>query len=94
MPLARIAALENWVHADFQPDLTLVFDVPVGVAAARRSGRPGADRFESQDGDFFKRVRAQYMSRARQFPQRVRIIDADRTLDKIRVELEEIISSI
>ena len=41
-----IAELEQWVHPDLQPDLTLLFDVPARVAAQRLRGAR-ADRFES-----------------------------------------------
>ncbi|HSQ03606.1 MAG TPA: dTMP kinase, partial [Burkholderiales bacterium] len=41
----KLALLERWVQAGLQPDLTLVFDVPVEVAAQRLSGSR-RDRFE------------------------------------------------
>ena len=55
MSAERIGELEQWVHPDLQPDLTLLFDVPPDVAEARRSaarttcprsGRPAASRSE------------------------------------------------
>src|SRR6185369_4064995 len=75
MPAERIAALEAWVQGDFQPDLTLVFDVPLEVAEKRRAGRSG-DRFEAEDRLFFERVRESYLRRAREFPQRIKVIDS------------------
>jgi dTMP kinase len=90
MSLPRIAVLEGWTHPDLQPDLTFIFDVPLALAVARRGGRAAGDRFESQDWDFFQRVRDQYLSRARKYPERVRLIDADRTLADIQVTLEDI----
>ena len=54
---ARIAALEAWVQRGFQPDLTLLFDVPPEVAEARRSAARTADRFEREADNFFNRVR-------------------------------------
>src|SRR2546429_6147620 len=44
----RIAALERWVHGGLQPDLTLVFDAPVGVALARLPKKRG-DPFQLGD---------------------------------------------
>lgn len=96
----RIEALEAWVQGSFQPDLTLYFDLPTAIAAARRGQRaqaPGAnagDRFERESEDFFERVRNGYLARARQFPDRIRVIDADRTIPDIQKQLEEIITSI
>ena len=71
----RIAALEEWVQGDLRPDLTLVLDLPVSVGRARIHGRR-ADRFERESSVFFERVRATYLERAREAPERYRVIDA------------------
>lgn len=94
MPLARIAALEHWVQGDFQPDLTLVFYVPVSVAALRRNNRTQGDRFEQQDQAFFERVSKIYLDRAAQYPRRMRVIDASQSVLDIRKELEEYVFNI
>jgi dTMP kinase len=71
-----IAALERWA-AGIKPDLTLLLDVGVGVGLARARSRGGApDRIESEQEEFFERVRATYLSRARAEPERFRVIDA------------------
>jgi dTMP kinase len=56
------------------PDLTLVFDLPPEVAAARRQ-RP-ADRMESQPDEYFRRVREGFLTEARRWPQTHVVIDA------------------
>jgi dTMP kinase len=76
LPLARLTALEGWVHGGLQPQLTLVFDVPAAVAAARRQAVRQPDRFEVQDEAFFERVRAGYAQRANEDPARFVWIDA------------------
>lgn len=89
---AKFEALEAWVHPGFQPDLTLVFDLPPAVAASRVVASGAApDRFEREQRDFFERVRAAYLERARQAPQRIRVIDADRSPETIRAEIERIV---
>ncbi len=60
----RIAALEQWVHPDLQPDLTLLFDVPPDVAAQRLAHARTADRFEAEQVEFFGAVRRHYLERA------------------------------
>ena len=97
MPLQRIADLEKWVQGDFQPDLTLVFDLPVEVAEARRGGRQeGAvsDRFEAEDLAFFQRVRQEYIRRAAEYPGRMVIVDASQNIDQIKKLLEKTFISI
>jgi dTMP kinase len=84
LPAEQIEALERWVHPDLQPDLTLLFDVDPTVAAKRRAGARAADRFESEQQDFFARVRAVYLERAARFPQRFFVIDGASDVESIR----------
>ena len=89
---AKFAALEQWVHPGFQPDLTLVFDLSPERAAQRLAGTGIApDRFERERRDFFERVRGAYLERAAADPGRVRVIDADRDPATIRGEMLAII---
>jgi len=75
-----------------QPDLTLVFDLDPAVAAARvASTGVHPDRFEREQRDFFERVRAAYLERARRAPGRICVIDADRAPERIRTEIERIV---
>ncbi len=90
----KIASLEQWVQADLQPDLTLLFDVPVEVSVSRLAGARSPDKFERETADFFKRIREAYLARANQYPDRFRIIDASRTLSEVAKEVEKIIATI
>ena len=92
LDLGRIEILENWVQQGLQPDLTLVFDLSIEEAKRRRTAATDApDRFEQEGLDFFTRVRAVYLARAARYPQRIRLVDAGRSVDDIRNSLEEII---
>jgi dTMP kinase len=76
VPLDRLSALEDWVQAGVQPDLTLWFDLDPELAARRRAAARSADRFEREDVSFFERVRAGYLARIDRHPQRFVRIDA------------------
>jgi len=89
----RIAVLERWVQAGLKPDLTLVFDVPVEVALARLTG-VRADRFESENRGYFERVRAGYLERATAESGRVRVIDAQRSVEEVKRLVEDIVTTI
>ena len=94
-PAARIAALEQWVHGDLQPDRTYLFDLPEAMAAQRRAGTgAAADRFELEDEAFFSRVRTAYRQRADGARGRFRLIDGRQSVDQIRVVLEQDLSSL
>ncbi|MHB1246724.1 MAG: dTMP kinase [Sulfuriferula sp.] len=91
---SRLLILEDWVQEGLQPDLTLLFDVEVAIAAKRLSANASLDRFEQEQQDFFERVRAMYLQRAKQYPARFRIIGTNRSLEDIRASLEPIIAAI
>ena len=93
LPEARLEALENWVHGDLQPDLTLLFDVPTEVAAARLANARDPDRFEREQGEFHARVRAAYLRRAASHPARIRVIDGSRSLEQVRAQLAGILEA-
>ena len=88
----RIAILEDWTQDALRPDLTLVFDAPVAVGLERVGRRGAADRFEREETAFFERIRAVYLDRARQNPDRYRIVDADRPIETVRAEVEALLA--
>ena len=88
----RLAILESWVHADLQPDMTLLFDLPTDMAAQRLASARAPDRFEREQADFHARVRAAYLRRAEQYPQRIHIIDGSGSLEAVRVQLAAVLS--
>jgi dTMP kinase len=87
---ARVALLEQWVHGDLQPDLTLLIDVPPEIAAERLARARHADRFEAEQVDFFARVRHAYLERAAGQPQRFIVIDGAQPADVIGGRLAEL----
>ena len=84
LSLDTIATLETVVQGGLQPDLTLLLDVDVGTGLARLGNREQIDRFEREQQDFFEAVRAMYHQRAKQFPERFRIIDAGQPLEVVQ----------
>jgi dTMP kinase len=92
LPAARLEELEHWVQGEFQPDLTLLFDLPVATARSRMMRGTELDRFEREGGPFFERVRKTYLLRAAASPARIKVLDASQSIDQINQQLEEIIS--
>jgi dTMP kinase len=91
---AKFQTLEHWVHGHLQPDLTLLFDLPLDVARERIVlAQRVLDKFEQERADFHERVRLAYLERAHAHPSRVKVIDANHSIDNIRKQLEQIVSS-
>jgi len=91
---AMLEALEQWGHPHLQPNLTLLFDVPLQVARARLDATRELDKFEQEKSDFFAATRQEYLRRAAEFPRRFKVIDSSRTIAVIQAELETILSSL
>ena len=84
---ARLEVLEDWVQGSLQPDLTLLFDVPGEIAAARRTAARAPDRFEREQAEFHGRVREAYLRRAARHPERIRVIDGNLGIEEVRRQL-------
>ena len=78
-----IAALRRLVVGADEPDLTLVFDLPVDIGLARAATRGGDARFESKGRGYHERLRAAFLAIARREPGRCTVIDASGTEDGI-----------
>ncbi|ALK97287.1 thymidylate kinase [Massilia sp. WF1] len=87
LPLEKLDRLEQWVHPHLQPDLTLLFDVPLEVARERLDATRTLDKFESEEAAFFQRCRNEYLRRAKEHPERIVVIDSTRTIDDVRTAL-------
>jgi dTMP kinase len=83
----KIKVLEEWVHGDFQPDLTLLLDVPVEIGMSRARQRALLDRIEREKMDFFERVRQTYLARAKT-ASRYTVVDASHSLEKVQSQIK------
>jgi dTMP kinase len=91
---AKMEALEAWVHPHLQPDLTLLFDVPLEVARARLDATRTLDKFEQEQADFFAACRKEYLRRAAQFPARIVVVDSTQTIAAIRAQISAILEKL
>lgn len=90
----KVQLLEQWVQEDLQPDVTLLFDVPVEISMQRLASARTPDKFERETADFFTRIRESYLLRAQQNSARFRIINANQVIDVVKQEVEVIISTL
>jgi dTMP kinase len=83
----KIELLEQWVQPEVRPDLTLLLDVSPEIGRLRTSRIKAPDRFEQERTDFYERVRAAYIRRAGEAPQRVALIDAGAPIEHVQHSL-------
>jgi dTMP kinase len=91
IPEADVAALARWVHPGLQPELTVLFDLEPRIAAERLARARRSDRFETEQRDFFNRVRQHYLSRARAEPGRFVVVDTSQDKAVVQAKLVEAI---
>ena len=81
-----------------KPDLTIFFDIPVEEAIRRMQRRPEShakkNRMDEETADFYGRVRKAYLGIAEREPKRFLVIDADRPVKEIQVDVEKIVAKL
>ena len=92
---ALVREIIDLATGGLRPDLTLLFDLPVATARERashrlRNGRPG-DRLEAESVEFHTRVRDAYLRIAEAEPQRVRVVDSNRSVEETHERVVEIV---
>lgn len=98
LPFKRIAEIEQWVQKGRFPDRTFVFDLPIEegmkrVAARAELSGQHIDRFEQEKIDFFEKVRATYLIRAEEAPERYTVLDAQQPLEAVQAQLQAALMS-
>ncbi len=91
LDIEQINMLNNLATHNKKPDLTFVFDVDIETSM-KRVGQ-NKDRMESSGMDFFNKVRQGYLKLAQNEPDRIKVIDSTKTIDKVFEDVKKIIDS-
>ena len=92
LSIDRINMLNDLAVNGRKPDMTLVFDVDVETSMSRVGSVK--DRMESAGMEFFNRVRNGYLEIAKQEPQRVKVLDAKKSIDEIHKNVVKLIEEL
>lgn len=85
----KLRELEQWALQGFKPDLTLMLDLPTEVGLERAQKRGPTDRFEEEQVEFFNKVRQGYLDIAQAEPERMKVIDAEGSIDQVQAQIEQ-----
>jgi dTMP kinase len=83
----RLWEIGRFATGGLEPDLTVVLDLPPGLALARRDRPP--DRVESRDAGYQARVREGFLAEARRHPERVRVVDAAGPVEAVHERIRQ-----
>jgi dTMP kinase len=87
MDAALIEQLAALTHANCNPDLTLIFDIDLAVAAARVQGRGAEDKFESAPQSFARSVQEAYHAIVVSEPHRCLLINGGQSMEVVRKDV-------
>jgi len=77
----------------FQPDLTLILDLPVELGLARTGARSGVEtRFERMDIEFHRRLQQGFREIAQAASSRCRLIDAKGPVEEVQERLKRAVA--
>ena len=77
-----------------QPDLTLLFDLPVETSLSRVKERGALDRFEKEELEFHKRIRNAYLDLAKNNSNRIKIIDSSEKIESMLNNVKQAIEKL
>ena len=77
-----------------QPDLTLLFDLPVEISLSRVKARGELDRFEKEELEFHKRIRNTYLDLAKNNSNRIKIIDSSEKIESMLNNVKQAIEKL
>ena len=77
-----------------QPDLTLLFDLPVETSLSRVKARGQLDRFEKEELEFHKRIRNTYLDLAKNNSNRIKIIDSSQKIESMLNNVKQAIEKL
>lgn len=92
--IARIEMLEKWIVGNLIPDVTILLDASPEIGLARAKHRGPEDRIEQEKVDFFERVRAAYLERAKKNNKRFHIIDATQPIAAVQLEIKKVLDDL
>lgn len=83
IPETTLEALNQFATKGLMPDRTYLLDLPpeIGLERARERGR--ADRLEQESITFHQQVREGFLKIARAEPNRIKVIDANRSIETV-----------
>lgn len=91
----EILAINKFAIGDTMPNKTILFDIEPSVGLARINAHENREknRLDVESLTFHEKVREGYLSLVDQYPERIDVIDASRSVDEVLKDVYQIVKS-
>lgn len=89
--LGTLQQLNDIATDNLYPDLTILLDIDPERGLERVRERHEFDRIEEEELAFHQSVRDGYIELSRQYPARIKIVDADDSIENVQGEVKELV---
>ena len=90
----KIMGINEAALHGIMPDMTLFFDLSPEKGILRKKNDRALDRLEKEKMDFHEKVYEGYKNLCKKYPERIKPIDADRSIDEVHSEVIEVIDGL
>ncbi len=94
LDLGSVIDINRFATCGLEPDFTILLDIKPEMSLNRVKITKEADRLEQEKIDFYERVYKGYRDLAYMYPDRIKIIEADKTIEEISREIESKLNAI
>ena len=96
IPIEFIEKVTELVCNGYRPELTILLDIEPAVGLGRARDRNNArvedeGRFEMENLEFYTKIRNGYLELAHREPGRIRLIEADRSIDDVHRDILKVL---
>ena len=89
-----IEKINGYALCGIKPDITLFFDIHPEVGITRKKNMHDLDRIEQEKADFHQKVYNGYKTLAQKYPERIKSINAEKTIEEVHKQVVEEITKI
>ncbi|MDO8640079.1 MAG: dTMP kinase [Nitrosarchaeum sp.] len=93
MSLSEMRKLNAIATNCLEPDLTIVFDIPVEESKKRRTNK-NPDRLESNTDEFYEKARRAYFTLAEENPEKIIVVNGLLTVEKVTSLVERFVNQV
>jgi dTMP kinase len=90
----QIKKINDFATQNLEPDLTILFDIDPVISLDRIGVNENGDRLEQEKIDFHYSVYKGYLDLSVMYPQRIKIVRANRSIEDVQQDIQNILMAL